>query len=150
MIVLTCTELFVQEIEVTRRLLEVSLIREEQSKQKIAALEADVAKLRVMVEEGEALRRDEGLSLQELVALKKQLIVDNEKLLSENQLFSQQSALLRIELQELQEDKKRVDNRLDQLQQQLAVRRAGLSSGTKIYNFSDYRNRNGARSWTRS
>jgi hypothetical protein len=120
-------DFFGQEIEVTRRLLEVSLIREEQSKQKIAALETDVAKLRVMVEEGEALRRDEGLSLQELVALKKQLIVDSEKLLSENQLFSQQSALLRIELQELQEDKKRVDNRLDELQQQLAVRRAGLS-----------------------
>ena len=143
-------DLFVQEIEVTRRLLEVSLIREEQSKQKIAALDADVAKLRVMVEEGEALRRDEGLSLQELIALKKQLIVDNEKLLGENQLFSQQSALLRIELQELQEDKKRVDNRLDQLQQQLAVRRAGLSSGDELTIFLIIRNRNGARSWTRS
>ena len=134
----------------TRRLLEVSLIREEQSKQKIAALDADVAKLRVMVEEGEALRRDEGLSLQELIALKKQLIVDNEKLLGENQLFSQQSALLRIELQELQEDKKRVDNRLDQLQQQLAVRRAGLSSDDELTIFLIIRNRNGARSWTRS
>ena len=143
-------DLFVQEIEVTRRLLEVSLIREEQSKQRIAALDADVAKLRVMVEEGEALRRDEGLSLQELIALKKQLIVDNEKLLGENQLFSQQSALLRIELQELQEDKKRVDNRLDQLQQQLAVRRAGLSSGDELTIFLIIRNRNGARSWTRS
>ena len=143
-------DLFVQEIEVTRRLLEVSLIREEQSKQKIAALDADVAKLRVMVEEGEALRRDEGLSLQELIALKKQLIVDNEKLLGENQLFSQQSALLRIELQELQEDKKRVDNRLDQLQQQLAVRRAGLSSDDELTIFLIIRNRNGARSWTRS
>ena len=143
-------DLFVQEIEVTRRLLEVSLIREEQSKQRIAALDADVAKLRVMVEEGEALRRDEGLSLQELIALKKQLIVDNEKLLGENQLFSQQSALLRIELQELQEDKKRVDNRLDQLQQQLAVRRAGLSSDDELTIFLIIRNRNGARSWTRS
>ena len=143
-------DLFVQEIEVTRRLLEVSLIRADQSKQKIAALDADVAKLRVMVEEGEALRRDEGLSLQELIALKKQLIVDNEKLLGENQLFSQQSALLRIELQELQEDKKRVDNRLDQLQQQLAVRRAGLSSGDELTIFLNIRNRNGARSWTRS
>lgn len=105
----------------TRRLLEVSLIREEQSKQRIASLEADVAKLGVMVEEGEALRRNEGLSLQELVALKKQLAADNETLTADNQLLSQQSALLRIEMHEMLDDKKRLDARLDQLQQELTV-----------------------------
>ena len=49
-----------QEIEVTRRLLEVSQLREEQSKQIISQLESDVSKLQKLVEEEEALRRDEG------------------------------------------------------------------------------------------
>lgn len=51
-----------QEIEVTRRLLEVSQLREEQSKQIISQLESDVSKLQKLVEEEETLRRDEGFS----------------------------------------------------------------------------------------
>lgn len=72
-----------------------------------------------MVEEEEALRRDEGLTLQQLVALKKQLTTENEKLGGENQTYSQQFVLLQTELQEATSDKKRLDSRLMHLQQEL-------------------------------
>ena len=110
-----------QEIEVTRRLLEVSEQREDQSKQTIAQLEAEVSKLRKLVEEEEALRRDEGLTLQQLVALKKQLTAENEKLAGENQIYFQQFVLLQTELEEATGDKKRLDSRLAHLQQELLV-----------------------------
>lgn len=115
----TCT----QEIEVTRRLLEVSQLREEQSKQTISQLEADVAKLQKLVEEEEALRRDEGLTLQQLIALKKQLTIENDKLVNQNQVYSQQFILLQTELQEATGDKRRLDTRLGHLQQELMVRK---------------------------
>lgn len=105
----------------TRRLLEVSEQREEQSKQTIAQLEAEVSKLQKLVEEEEALRRDEGLTLQQLVTLKKQLTADNEKLVGENQVYSQQFVLLQTELQEATADKKRLDSRLAHLQRELLV-----------------------------
>lgn len=110
-----------KEIEVTRRLLEVSQLREEQSKQTIAQLESEVAKLQKLVEEEEALRRNEGLTLQQLIALKKQLTVENDKLTSENQVYSQQFILLQTELQEATADKRRLDLRLGHLSGELMV-----------------------------
>ncbi len=107
----------------TRRLLEVSQLREEQSKQTISQLETDVAKLQKLVEEEEALRRDEGLSLQQLITLKRSLTTENEKLASENQVYSQQFILLQTELQEATGDKRRLDVRLGHLQQELMVRK---------------------------
>lgn len=96
-------------------------MREEQSKTTIAQLEADVSKLQKLVEEEEALRRDEGLTLQQLVAIKKQLTTENEKLGGENQTYSQQFVLLQTELQDATTDKKRLDLRLVHLQQELLV-----------------------------
>ena len=96
-------------------------MREEQSKQTIAAMETQVEKLGQMVEEGEALRRNEGMSIRELVALKKHLAHTNDRLASDNELYAQKFTLLKIELQELADDKKKVDEHLGQLQLQLAV-----------------------------
>ena len=110
-----------QEIEVTRRLLEVSQLREEQSKKTIQQLETDVSQLRKMVEEDEELRLQEGLTLQQLIDLKKQLSVDNVKLSDENQTYSQQIALLEIELREANADKKRLDERISFLCQEMMV-----------------------------
>ena len=104
-----------------RRLLEVAHHREEQSKQMIANLEADVSKLQKMVEEEEEMNRNEGLSLQELVALKRQLVLDNEKLTNENQVLSLQLVSLQTELDDITNDKKRCDQRLIQLSRDLAV-----------------------------
>ena len=104
-----------------RRLLEVAHHREEQSKQMIANLEADVSKLQKMVEEEEEMNRNEGLSLQELVALKRQLVLDNEKLTNENQVLSLQLVSLQTELDDITNDKKRSDQRLIQLSRDLAV-----------------------------
>ncbi|XP_057364666.1 cilia- and flagella-associated protein 58-like [Daphnia carinata] len=120
-----------KEIEVTRRLLEVSKLREEQSKQTIAQLEAEVSKLQKLVEEEEALRRDEGLTLQQLIALKKHLTVENEKLGGENQIYSQQFVLLQTELQDATVDKKRLDSRLIHLQQELLSLRENLETEVK-------------------
>jgi hypothetical protein len=102
-------------------LLEVSKLREEQSKQTIAQLEAEVHKLQKLVEEEEVLRRDEGLTLQQLIVLKKQLTIENEKLAGENQTYSQQFILLQTELQDATVDKRRLDSRLVHLQQELLV-----------------------------
>jgi hypothetical protein len=102
-------------------LLEVSKLREEQSKQTIGQLEAEVSKLQKLVEEEEVLRRDEGLTLQQLIVLKKQLTIDNEKLAGENQTYSQQFILLQTELQDATVDKRRLDLRLVHLQQELLV-----------------------------
>ncbi|KZS07810.1 Coiled-coil domain-containing protein [Daphnia magna] len=120
-----------KEIEVTRRLLEVSKLREEQSKQTIAQLEAEVGKLQKLVEEEEVLRRDEGLTLQQLIALKKHLTVENEKLGGENQIYSQQFILLQTELQDATVDKKRLDSRLVHLQQELLALREDLEAEVK-------------------
>ena len=106
----------------------MSQLREEQSKQTIAQLEAEVSKLQKLVEEEEALRRDEGLTLQQLIALKKQLTVDNEKLSGENQIYSQQFVLLQTELQDATGDKKRLDTRLAHLQGELLVNNVELNS----------------------
>ena len=102
-------------------MLEVSKLREEQSKQTIAQLEAEVSKLQKLVEEEEVLRREEGLTLQQLIALKKQLTIENEKLGGENQTYSQQFILLQTELQDATVDKRRLDIRLAHLQQELLV-----------------------------
>lgn len=80
-----------------------------------------MSKLQKLVEEEEALRRDEGLTLQQLIALKRQLAGDNEKLAGENQIYSQQFVLLQTELQEATGDKRRLDLRLAYLQQELMV-----------------------------
>lgn len=96
-------------------------MREEQSKQTIAVMETEVEKLGQLVEEGEALRRSEGMSIRELVALKKHLAHSNEKLASDNELYTHKFTLLKIELQELADDKKKVDEHLNQLQLQLMV-----------------------------
>ncbi|XP_046658005.1 cilia- and flagella-associated protein 58-like [Daphnia pulicaria] len=120
-----------KEIEVTRRLLEVSKLREEQSKQTIAQLEAEVSKLQKLVEEEEVLRRDEGLTLQQLIVLKKQLTIDNEKLAGENQTYSQQFILLQTELQDATVDKRRLDLRLVHLQQELLALREELEAEVK-------------------
>lgn len=84
-------------------------------------MEAEVDKLQKLVEEEEVLRRDEGLTLQQLIALKKHLTVENEKLGGENQIYSQQFILLQTELQDATVDKKRLDSRLVHLQQELLV-----------------------------
>lgn len=73
------------------------------------------------MEEEETLRRDEGLTLQQLIALKKHLTVENEKLGGENQIYSHQFILLQTELQDATVDKKRLDLRLVHLQQELLV-----------------------------
>lgn len=80
-----------------------------------------MGKLQKLVEEEEALRRDEGLTLQQLITLKKQLTIDNEKLTSENQVYSQQFILLQTELQEATADKRRLDLRLGHLSGELMV-----------------------------
>jgi hypothetical protein len=103
-------------------LLEVSKLREEQSKQTIAQLETEVSKLQKLVEEEEVLRREEGLTLHQLIALKKQLTIENEKLGGENQTYSQQFILLQTELQDATVDKRRLDLRLAHLQQELLVK----------------------------
>ena len=99
----------------------MSKLREEQSKQTIAHLEAEVGKLQKLVEEEEVLRREEGLTLQQLITLKKQLTIENEKLGGENQTYSQQFILLQTELQDATVDKRRLDLRLVHLQQELLV-----------------------------
>ena len=103
-------------------MLEVSKLREEQSKQTIAQLETEVSKLQKLVEEEEVLRREEGLTLHQLIALKKQLTIENEKLGGENQTYSQQFILLQTELQDATVDKRRLDLRLAHLQQELLVK----------------------------
>lgn len=67
------------------------------------------------------LRREEGLTLEQLIDLKKQLSGDNAKLSEENAAYSQQIALLDMELREANADKKRLDQRINFLCRDLMV-----------------------------